>query len=242
MNEIVIPTARAVTAGKGGAWIGAGWQYFKASPLAWVLAVLIYMLISGISNFIPFIGGLAFTVINPILVAGLMLGCAEQDLGKPFNTNYLFSAFKKNPAALALSGTLMLVASLVIMLLVSLVTGVSLTEVSEQQLISQQAAISYLLALLLFMALYIPVIMAFYFAPVLIVRHNLKVMDACKLSVSGCMKNMLPFLIYGVLILLLLLIVTPFTLGLGLFVIMPVLMASLYAAYKDIFLDEVYQA
>jgi uncharacterized membrane protein len=57
-----------------------------------------------------------------------------------------------------------------------------------------------------------------------------------KESFQGCLKNALPFLIYG-LVGLVAAVVAAIPFGLGWLVFGPVLMASVYTAYKDIYLE-----
>ena len=95
----------------------------------------------------------------------------------------------------------------------------------------------FLLAALLALAVTIPVIMAFYFAPALITFNDLEVMQALKLSFRGCLRNIMPFLLFGILMILLS-ILAMIPLGLGMLILAPVGMISIYVCYKDIFLQE----
>jgi uncharacterized membrane protein len=53
-------------------------------------------------------------------------------------------------------------------------------------------------------------------------------------SFQGCLRNFMPFLIYGVVSLLLgILAIIPF--GLGILILGPVMWGSMYAGYRDIF-------
>ena len=76
--------------------------------------------------------------------------------------------------------------------------------------------------------------MAYWFAPVLAGLNNLTAIQAMKLSFVACLRNMLPFLLYG-LIFMLLLIVAIIPFGLGLLVAVPLMMTSLYTSYVDVF-------
>jgi uncharacterized membrane protein len=53
-------------------------------------------------------------------------------------------------------------------------------------------------------------------------------------SFRACLRNIVPFLLYGVLLTIIFLIAA-IPLGLGLLVAVPVLIASVYTAYRDIF-------
>ena len=55
-----------------------------------------------------------------------------------------------------------------------------------------------------------------------------------KESFSGCLKNIVPFLLYGV-VLFVAAIVAAIPLGLGWLVLGPVIAGSLYASYRDIY-------
>ena len=55
-------------------------------------------------------------------------------------------------------------------------------------------------------------------------------------SFAACLRNILPFLLYGV-IALVLSIIAAIPFGLGYLVLIPVLTCSLYAGYKDVFAD-----
>jgi uncharacterized membrane protein len=90
-----------------------------------------------------------------------------------------------------------------------------------------------MVAMLAIVAL-VPLMMAYWFAPILVLFHDLKAMDAMKTSIDACMMNLLPFTVYGLIsMILIFLAALPF--GLGLFVMIPTMMASLYISYKDIF-------
>ncbi len=85
--------------------------------------------------------------------------------------------------------------------------------------------------------LMIPVMMAYIFAPALVVLNDMKAIEAMKLSFIGCMKNLLSLTVFSLLAFLLMFIGSiPF--GLGLLLVMPILTASLYAAYQDIYYPE----
>lgn len=97
-----------------------------------------------------------------------------------------------------------------------------------------QIGIGVLLVTLVAVALYVPVAMAVWFAPALVALRGLGTLDAVKLSFFGCLRNIVPFLIYG-LILFVLALLASIPMGLGFLVLVPVAVGSQYAAYKAIF-------
>ena len=80
----------------------------------------------------------------------------------------------------------------------------------------------------------VPLAMAVWFAPALVVFRNVAPLEAMKASFFACLKNIVPFLVYGV-ILFVLCIVAMIPFGLGMLVMMPVMMGSVYASYVEIF-------
>ena len=91
-----------------------------------------------------------------------------------------------------------------------------------------------MLSLLLSLALSVPVVMAIWFAPALVFFNNMQPVEALKASFEACMKNVLAFLVYG-LIVLVLAFFAALPVGLGFLVLIPVLAGSVYAAYRDVF-------
>jgi uncharacterized membrane protein len=92
-----------------------------------------------------------------------------------------------------------------------------------------------LLAVLLILALMIPVIMALWFAPALVLLRDQPATAALRQSFRACLKNLVPFVLYAfILFVLALLAFIPA--GLGLLVLGPVVFGSTYAAYRDLFL------
>ena len=76
--------------------------------------------------------------------------------------------------------------------------------------------------------------MALWFAPSLVVFNNLKPVEAMKVSFFGCLKNIVPFLLYGV-VMMVLCVVAAIPVMLGYLVLGPVIIASIYTGYRDIF-------
>jgi uncharacterized membrane protein len=82
----------------------------------------------------------------------------------------------------------------------------------------------------------LPLSMAFLFAIPLIVLRDSDVVPALKTSFFACLKNILPFLVWS-LAMFGLYLLSILTLFLGLLLLFPVAMVSLYLAYRDVFHD-----
>ena len=119
-----------------------------------------------------------------------------------------------------------------------LVTGASIFAMmggAMPDMAAPAAALTVILAVLIIFALMLPVMMAIWFAPALVLFHGKGALEAMQASFFGCLKNIVPFLVYSVVMLVLgVLAAIPF--GLGWLVLGPVLAASIYTSYKDIYL------
>ena len=233
-----IAAGRTVPAENGWKWIVEGWNLFKRQPGMWIALIVVFIVISIVLAFIPVLGSLVSMVLGPVFAAGLVIGCRAQDEGGELKIEHLFAGFRGRFGTLAAIGALYLVATVVIVLVAGLVTGVKVFsllgggESDPGAIIS--AAFTLLLAMLIVLALMLPVLMAIWFAPSLVAFHQLGAIEAMKASFIGCLKNMVPFLIYG-LVLLVASVIASIPFGLGWLVLGPVIAASMYTAYRDIY-------
>jgi uncharacterized membrane protein len=231
--------ARVVEAGKGWQWIVDGFGVFRKHPLMWIALTVVLVLMWAVSFVIPLLGPLLFNLLSPVLFAGLMIGCKAADSGEDLELAHLFAGFRKNPAALVTVGGVYLVGTIVVVGIIIIMAGGSMLPTvlqkspGDMQMLAA-ALRSMALALTFGFALYLPLLMLIWFAPLLVVFHDLSPVEAMKLSFSACVANWLPFLVYGVIILGLWFIAS-IPLFLGLVVLLPVLICSVYASYKDIF-------
>jgi uncharacterized membrane protein len=228
---------RGVAAGRGWDWIAAGWELFKRQTGMWIALVLLALVIFAVLAFIPVIGSIASIVLTPVFSAGVVIGCRAIEEGRPLEIGHLFAGFKVKLGPLATVGAIYLGAAIVIALVVGLLTGASIFGIAAGggSAAVPVALMTLLLAALVMLALMLPVVMAVWFAAPLVVFHDKGAVEAMQESFTGCLRNVVPFLVYGVVMLALSLVAT-IPLGLGWLVLGPVLAASLYTSYKDIYL------
>lgn len=235
------PGGRSRPAGSGWRWIAEGWRLFMKSPGIWIAITLVMLVISFAANFIPFIGPLALTVLTPVFVGGVMLGCRALDEGKALEFRHLFAGFQNQLGSLATLGAIYLGCIIVIGLVVGVITGASMFAMmgggaAQNPAMVAGAMASMAIAVLIGLALFVPVAMLMWFAPALVVLNQLAPVEALKQSWSGCLKNLAPYLVYG-LVLLVLAIVASLPIMLGWLVLGPVMAASIYSSYRDIYLS-----
>ena len=230
----------SVSAGNGIGWVTEGFSFFGKDWLAWVGLAIVMILVTFIASALPFLN-LVVPIITPILVGGLMMACRQQEEGGEISISLAFAGFSHKTGQLAIIGLAYLISNIAILMLIVVLVfvivggmpDVQQWETAEPELVVRNL-INISLAVLIGMALYLPVVMALWFAPALVVFNELSAIDAMKDSLKGCLLNVLPFLLYGVLVMFLMILAT-LPLFLGWLVLLPVLTASVYISYRDIF-------
>jgi hypothetical protein len=233
-----VPGGHSVPAGHGWNWIAEGWTLFKNAPGMWIAITVMYVVILMLA-FIPIVGGIALSLFMPVLGGGVMLGCRALDEGKELEFQHLFAGFRTQFGTLVAVGALYLVASIAIMFIAMIVTGASLFALfagGGQDPAALAAAFTTMaLAALVMLALFVPLMMALWFAPALVVFHGLGAVEAMKQSFTGCLRNIVPFLVYGVILIVPAFIAT-IPLGLGCFFFFDISFSEIYTAYRDVYL------
>jgi uncharacterized membrane protein len=230
----------AVGANRGVAWWSEGWRLFTASPVIWIVITLLYVALSIGLALIPIIGHIAGTLLTPVLAGGVLLGCRELGRGRELTVAHLFAAFGTKLGPLVLLGVLWF-AGWVVAFLVALAVGAasfglgSLSAVWSGDPMQMMGALGIGLAALVLVVL-LPLLMAYWFAPALVTLRNDEPFGAMKTSFVASLRNIPPFLVYGLLGIVFAIVAT-IPLGLGWLVLAPVFAASVYASYKDVFAD-----
>ena len=248
--------ARVVVSGRGASWIFEGFNYFKANPFAWIGAyfvlILLFIIVSLLSTLTVILFPLLFCAIYifyPVVIAGFMLGCHDQANDGPFKVGHLFAGFSSRSfGELIKLGLLYFVLNLVVLVLL---LGFMFVQFDGAEIIALDQTgdfekittllegenaepVLQLLSTLISLLLTMPIIMAIWFAPALVVINDVPAINAMLLSFKASLLNVIPFLIYGV-IAIILLILASIPLFLGHIILLPMLTASVYISYKDIF-------
>ncbi len=239
--ELAVTGIKSLPAMAGLEWIKDAFNLFKMNPLIWIVLVVLWFVLNIVVQFVPIIGGLAMSLLYAVFMAGFMIGCAALERGDALEVGHLFAGFKNNTGSLIGLGAIYLgVFVLLAVVLVGLIFGGmggmgALTDpnaVDPSVLFASGTMVTILIGLLLF----IPIIMMFWFAPALISLGGVGLIDSLKMSFKGCLKNILPFLVFSIAMMILAVIASiPFFLGW--LVLMPMGMAAFYTAYRAIYTD-----
>ncbi len=238
-------TPAPVAAGNGLAWWQEGWRLFTLSPWVWIAITLSFLVILILLHLVPLIGSFASTILTPVLVAGMMAGCNAQDRGGEITINHLFSGFSEKLGPLVILGLVYLAGTVLIVCIVAAIAiaTIGMSGIAALMTGDPTGAVFTMLATLGFGAVLavlvgtlaaLPLMMAYWFAPALVMLRNDDPLAAMKASFFGCLANIWPMLVYS-LIGIALAIVATIPLGLGWIILAPVFAGSVYASYKDIF-------
>jgi hypothetical protein len=257
---------RRVAAGRGASWLVESLGLFMREPGTWIGINLVYMLIGFVVGLAP--GGFFVTsLFGPVFSGGLILGCYAEDSGERLKFEHLFAGFKGQRLGSLLLLALLYLGGMLLLILVCtvlVITGLGLKPGSLRSMVEAHAQLQplldsmllpVLLLALIAVALYIPLAMGMWLAPALVVLRGLGPGAAFALSFRACMINFLPFLVYGLVALLMavvagtpllvaavlgfqlkspLLVTLGCVLSLLVFLVMvPVLAISIYTAYRD---------
>jgi len=236
-----VPGGKGVLASRGWNWIADGWALFKAAPGLWIGMIVVFLALNVAAMLVPVIGPIAQYLLMPVFLGGFAAGCRAIEDGSGLQFNHLFAGFQTRFGTLIAIGALYLAGFVAILVVVMLITGASVFALmagggaGNDSMASGAAAMTLMLAVLIAVALSIPLMMAIWFAPALALFHELGAVEAMKASFSGCLRNVVPFLVYGI-VGFVLAILASIPLMLGWLVLGPVFAASVYTGYRDIYL------
>lgn len=242
-----IPGGSTVAADQGLEWLIAAWRLFVEAPIIWIVMIVLYAVFYLVLAFAPVIGSLLGYVLYGVISAGWLAGAHAVAQGEKLELNHLFAGFKNKTAPLFVLGAIYAAGLLAILLLMAgfLAIGLGASgaigaimsgDSSQLAAIAATSIMTFMVALLVGLALLAPLLMALWFASALVYFHNEPPLTALKVSFIACLNNWLPFLLYGIL-LLILFVIAAIPLGLGLLVVGPLTFISGYTSYRSVFTE-----
>lgn len=252
------PPLQALTlpARRGWHWLAEGYRIFRKNPPLLALLVISYWAMVALLNLLPVIGTLVAPLCVPALSVSLMNACRDIDEERGTRFPLIFSGFRRHPARLVALGAAYLAATLTILGIVYLIDDGTMFRFmilgqppTDAEIDSSSVGIAAQVA----MVLMAPVILANWYAPMLVAWHQVPPAKALFFSFVACLRNWRAFLTYGlanagviaVLAIVLGVLATLFpgwtdgiaalaTVPLA-FVLAPTLFASFYVSYRDVF-------
>lgn len=242
--------ARRLPARHGMLWLAGGFALFRRNPPLATAVTFSYLLVVIVINLVPGIGPFLLPLLLPALTVMLGNGFRVIESGRPFMPDMLAEGIKPQRVALMRLGGLHLVGStLLVAFSLALGEPVPLDGGMDAET-AKELAIN--MGLLLLLAS--PLLMAFWFAPLLTAWDGVPAGKSVFFSFFASLRNWRAFTAYGVavliagimvpgLILLLAGMISPALMSvlsvalrmLLIFVLAPTLVASIYISYRDVF-------
>lgn len=231
--------ARYVRPVRGLQWIVSGAYFFREAPLNLMLLCFTYLLVGATLGLVPVLGGFIGTLTLPVFIAGIMVALRGLDINHKLELETLFIGFRQNTVPLITVGGIYLLGDVLIVGLFMLLGGDALVDMLMHGKRFQENELAAVMddalsAVLFSLLLAIPLMMAVWFAPMLVMFEKIPPVLAMRISFFACLKNLFAFQLYAIaLIALAVLAAMPY--GLGFILWFPIAFASVYVSYKDIF-------
>jgi hypothetical protein len=246
--------ARIVPAAQGARWLLDGWHLFRAAPFGWLALLLAYWLLMTLLSVVPLLGVAIASIVVPAFSVGFMAAARAASRRSGVELALLFDGFRHAQRSQLVLGAVYLVCLTLVLGGSTLADGGALARwmlTGRRPANEVLQSDEFLGALALATALYLPVMMMFWFAPPLVAWHSASPAKALFYSFFACLMNWRAFLVYGAAAALAALVI-PFVLALilrtliggasftwlalpMLGVLLPTLFASFFASYRDVF-------
>lgn len=243
--------ARRLPARHGFLWLIASFRLFRANPPLLTALTMAYLFLIVAVNLLPLVGPFLVPLALPALIVVLANGCRAIERGGGVGTVALTYGVQQHRVPLVRLGGLHLLGSMFILATSILMEGGQPSLVGPDKTLDEQQMLA-MMARLLIVAL--PVITAFWFAPLLTAWDDVSPLKSVFFSFVAAWRNWRAFAVYGLsaglvaialpgLLLIaagaisaVLVNVLSIALKMALiFVVAPTLMASVYVSYQDVF-------
>ena len=246
---------RVVPARNGWSWLVSGFALFRKNPPMWLFLIFTYWVAATLLGQIRYVGPAASTVLMPAFSVSFMVMCAVLDRGGLLRPALLFAGFRSGLGTLIGLGVLCLLSIVVVLAVASLADAGALMNLILLGHEPSAEAVrdgSILSALLVATVASTPVLMAFWFAPMLAAWNRVGAVQSLFYSFFAVLRNWRAFLVYGTILALawaafLVAVAVAAVLMQGkvevlrslalilTLVSLPTVFASFYASYRDIF-------
>lgn len=196
----------------GASWVREGLQAFRRAPMAFFSLFMLFMSAVAVLSRVPMVGGALAVALAPASTLALMVAAEQASRlapgrlaadGRPASSVLLMAAFRAvrdDIRPLAMLGALYGAAVLLVGLLATALVGDPFQSAFDAQgaprpEVVQSAAFQG--ALLLRMALYLPVALAFWHAPALVHWHGVPPVKSLFFSVVTCLRNFGAMAVFG---------------------------------------------
>lgn len=241
---------RKLNAARGWLWIRHGVQLLLRNPLLGISGALASMLLVLIALMLPLFGPVLAIALLPIMLAGYMRLCRALEENEKPDFFLLFAGFKQHTRSLITLGAVLILGMFLVSAVMLFVGGEGFSALMEQvqgardmrvlmdALPGADSRVS--IAILLGFSLMLVLIVAWQYAPILVFFSGVAPWLALQASFLGTLRNIIPYTVYSLIMQVIAMALGILPYGLGMILLLPLALASLYVSYRNIFpwLDE----
>jgi hypothetical protein len=188
---------------RGVAWLRDAYRMVSSARLPWLLLLFSYYGVLFGIDFIPFIGQIAAPILKPVFAVGFLAAAWSQERGGTPEPKQLFQGFRSNLWALIPLGVVLVAGITLAVLGTALVDDGKLLDVLSGKVKVDDALLADVqvqYAMLFAAACALPVMLALWFAPALVVFQDCSAPVALRSSLIAALANWKPIAVYGLLV------------------------------------------
>lgn len=188
---------------RGVAWLRDAYGMLSLARLQWLMLLLLYYLVLGLIDFIPYLGQIAAPLLKPVFAVGFLAAAWSQERGGTPAPKQLFVGFRSNLWALLPLGVVLVGGITFAVLGTALVDDGKLLDALSGKTKFDDALLAagdVQLAMLFAAACAMPVMLALWFAPALVVFQDCPAGLALRTSLRAALANWKPIAVYGLLV------------------------------------------
>ena len=189
-------------ASRGIVWLKESWVMLSTARVQWLLLLLTYYLIQIVVTLVPVVGALAMMVLRPVFTVGFLAAAWNQERGAMPEIRHLFRGVQANLWALIPIGIFLIAGGTLAVFATVVVDGGALFEgiATNKPLDEVLAGPDVEAAMLFASACAIPIALAAWFAPALVVFNGCGALRALATSLRASLVNWRPAIVYGLLL------------------------------------------
>jgi hypothetical protein len=189
----------------GIAWLAQAYALFSRKRLPWIMLLLTYYILLKLLLYVPYAGPYAISILKPVFAVGLLAAAWTQERGGTPQLSQLFQGFRANLGSLLPIGIFFVVGVTVAVFASSLVDDGKLLDLlsnaggamTEEDFTAALADGALQAGMLLSALLTIPILIATWWAPALVVFQNAGAGTALAVSFRAALANFRPLAIYA---------------------------------------------
>lgn len=193
-----------VTPRTGATWVKMGMQTFFKQPFALASLFFLFMAVMSVLSLIPVLGNVIALVLLPAATVGMMAAAratAQGEFPRPPTLLVAFRSGKAMRRSMLVLGAMYALGFLFILGITAAIDGGKFARLyliggtMEADVLGE---VDFETALLVGMALYMPLSMMFWHAPALVLWHGIAPVKSLFFSLTACLRNFWAFTIYSI--------------------------------------------